>query len=64
MAKRAKKPILDLLNISPETELEVRTDGQSLILSPAGAKGRSAKIRAALEDTMKRYPKTLKRLAQ
>ncbi len=29
------KPILDLLNIAPETPLEILTDGQTLIVSPA-----------------------------
>jgi antitoxin component of MazEF toxin-antitoxin module len=28
------KPILDLLKISPETEMEMETDGENLILRP------------------------------
>jgi antitoxin component of MazEF toxin-antitoxin module len=29
-----EKPILDLLNITPETPLEISTDGQSLNIRP------------------------------
>ena len=28
------RPILDLLNIDPETPLDVRTDGEKLIVAP------------------------------
>ena len=28
------KPVLDLLNINPETPLEITTDGQLLLISP------------------------------
>ena len=57
------KPILDLLKIDADTPLEVTTDGRSLIVSPASAEGR-AKFEAALRDTMQKYPKMLKRLAE
>lgn len=33
-----EKPILDLLNITKETELEVATDGQRIIVEPVRSK--------------------------
>jgi antitoxin MazE len=57
------KPVLDLLKIDADTPLEVTTDGQSLVVSPADKK-RKAKFEAAAADTFKKYPKMLKRLAQ
>jgi len=58
------RPVLDLLNIDPETPLKIRTDGQTLIVAPAEQTERKQKIRAALEKTNQRYGKALKRLAQ
>lgn len=57
------KPILDLLNIDPETPLEITTDGQTLTVAPAKDPARQAKFKAALEETNRRYGRALKRLA-
>jgi antitoxin component of MazEF toxin-antitoxin module len=57
------KPVLDLLNIDPEAPLEITTDGQTLIVSPARDPQRKAKFEAALEATNRRYGRALKRLA-
>ena len=58
------KPVLELLNISPDTPLKIRTDGQTLIVAPADDSQRRKKLRAALEETNRRYGKALKRLAE
>lgn len=58
------KPILELLKIAKDTPLEITTDGQSLIVSPARNAKRRAKVLAAFEDTVRKYPNALKRLAQ
>jgi antitoxin MazE len=58
------RPVLELLNIDPETPLKIRTDGQTLIVAPAEQTERKQKLRAALEKTNQRYGKALKRLAQ
>ena len=58
------KPVMELLNIAPETPLKIRTDGQTLIISPADDSARKQKIRQALEKTNRRYGKALKRLAE
>lgn len=57
------KPILELLKIDADTPLEVTTDGTSLVISPASV-DRQAKFRAAMDDTLAKYPNMLKRLAQ
>jgi len=58
------KPVLDLLQIEPETPLEIKTDGQTLIISPAVASNRKVKFKAALEKTNRRYGRTLRKLAE
>ncbi len=62
------KPILDLLKISPDTPLELTTDGISILVRPSGSTrdarvARDAKFKEALTWTNKRYEKTLRRLA-
>ena len=57
------KPILELLKIDADTPLDVTTDGTSLVVSPANRR-RRAKFEAAVQDTFKKYPKMLKRLAE
>ena len=37
------KAILELLKITPDTELEISTDGTRLVVEPAGAKRRPAR---------------------
>jgi antitoxin component of MazEF toxin-antitoxin module len=62
-----EKPILELLNITRETELEVTTDGTRLIVEPvreAEAKGRRGRIGAATKRVMKNHDRTLRRLAE
>ncbi|HWB53143.1 MAG TPA: hypothetical protein VG722_03090 [Tepidisphaeraceae bacterium] len=58
------KPIMDLLNIQPDTPLEVKTDGESLKILPTRDRKRREKFSAAVQDTIKKYPKMLKRLAE
>jgi antitoxin component of MazEF toxin-antitoxin module len=58
------KPIMELLKIDPTTPLEVTTDGKSLNIAPASDAKRRSKFTAAVEDTVRKYPKMLKRLAE
>ncbi len=57
------KPILDLLKIDAETQLEIVTDGKSLMVSPTNGATRD-KFEQAMNDTVERYGKMLKRLAE
>ncbi len=61
------KPVLDLLQIDPETSLEITTDGKQLLITPAPDEERSAryaKFKLALEETNRRYAPALQRLAE
>lgn len=58
------KPVLDLLKIEPDTPLEISTDGQTLVVTPARDAKRTGKFKAALKATNRRYGKALKRLAE
>lgn len=60
------KPILELLNISSDTPLELSTNGVELIIRPVNkSKGtRKKKFDSALEETNQKYKKTLKKLSE
>ncbi|ABS27000.1 AbrB/MazE/SpoVT family DNA-binding domain-containing protein [Anaeromyxobacter sp. Fw109-5] len=58
-----EKPILELLDIDRETELDMRTDGERLIIEPIrGAK--RAKVKAAAQRAMAAHDATLRKLAK
>jgi antitoxin MazE len=58
------KSVLDLLKIGRETQLEVSTDGDSLIVSPVRDESRDERFREALENTNRRYGRVLRKLAE
>ncbi|RMG93754.1 MAG: AbrB/MazE/SpoVT family DNA-binding domain-containing protein [Deltaproteobacteria bacterium] len=58
-----ERPILDLLRIDRDTPLEVRTDGEALIIRPAREHHRT-RVRAAAERMMKSHDETLRKLAE
>jgi len=57
-----EKPILELLSIDRDTELEMTTDGDRLIIEPirTGKKG----LRASAEKVMKKHDDTFRKLAK
>ena len=60
------KPILDLLNIRPDTPLVVSTDGKSLLVSPDDGEERSGvskEFEQSLEKVNDRFADVLRRLA-
>lgn len=57
-----EKPILELLKIDRETELEMTTDGFRLIIEPIGGEKKS--VRASAEKIMKKHDSTFKKLAK
>ena len=62
-----EKPILELLGITRDTELEVTTDGTRLIVEPVReveAKGRRGRVGMATKRVMKNHDRTLRRLAE
>jgi antitoxin MazE len=58
-----EKPILDLLGISRETLLEVKTDGRKLVLEPV-EDARRSHIRSLTRKVMKSHEKTFRKLAE
>jgi antitoxin component of MazEF toxin-antitoxin module len=59
-----EKAILELLKITPNTPLEIETDGRVLIVSPVRNAKREARIEAALEKVNRKHGKTLKKLGE
>ncbi|RLB48013.1 MAG: AbrB/MazE/SpoVT family DNA-binding domain-containing protein [Deltaproteobacteria bacterium] len=58
------KPLLDKAQIDADTELEVSTDGRVIVIAPVRSKGRSRKLRKAVEDAHARYEGVFERLAK
>jgi antitoxin component of MazEF toxin-antitoxin module len=58
-----EKPILDLLNIDDTTTLQLSTDGESLILTPVTAEGRSAMITTIGRHHAQAFPRAMQVLA-
>jgi len=57
-----EKPILELLSIDRDTELEMTTDGERLIIEPVRAGKKS--LRASAEKIMKKHDATFRKLAK
>lgn len=59
------KPILELLKITAETELEVTTDGERLIVTPirSGSSGRD-RVAKAQKKVLSAHERTFKKLAK
>jgi antitoxin component of MazEF toxin-antitoxin module len=61
------KPILDLLNISPDTPLAISTDGRALLVAPSEGEekrsGVSEEFEQSLEKVNRRFANVLRRLA-
>jgi antitoxin component of MazEF toxin-antitoxin module len=59
------KPILELLQITPETELEISTDGERLIITPIRPPAaRKARFARAQERTLAAHETTFRKLAK
>lgn len=57
-----EKPILELLKIDRETELEISTDGARLIVEPVRSK--RDRVLAATRKVTKAHAETLRKLAK
>lgn len=58
------KPILDMLQISVDTPLEISTNGDQLLVTPCRGKSRQKKIEDSLKKITEEFKDDLKRLAQ
>ncbi len=57
-----EKPILELLDIDRDTELEMTTDGQRLIIEPV--RQRRKRVLAAAKKVMNAHDETFRKLAK
>jgi len=64
MALVLDKPILELLNIKPDTPLEIETDGSVLVITPMQDSRRKAKFKKAMASVNRRYANAFKKLAE
>lgn len=58
------KPILELLQATPDTKFQVITDGQCLLVSPVRSKTKEKKFQDAVDSMHKRFGRAMKRLAE
>lgn len=58
-----EKPILELLKIDRHTDLELRTDGERLIIEPV-RRGRRKRVVDAARRVMEAHDQTLRKLAR
>ncbi|MEP7126362.1 MAG: AbrB/MazE/SpoVT family DNA-binding domain-containing protein [Byssovorax sp.] len=57
------KPILELLGITPDTDLEITTDGERLVITPVRV-AKPSRIAAAQERVLRAHEKTFRKLAK
>ncbi|MBF0503285.1 MAG: AbrB/MazE/SpoVT family DNA-binding domain-containing protein [Candidatus Riflebacteria bacterium] len=58
------KAILELLNITPKTPLDISTDGRMLVVAPTTEAKKRKRFNMALEKINQQYGDVLKRLAK
>jgi antitoxin component of MazEF toxin-antitoxin module len=58
------KPVLELLKINMDTPLEIKTDGNCLIITPLRDQARRKSFRAALAKVNRKHGGTLRKLAE
>jgi antitoxin MazE len=58
-----ERPILELLDITKDTQLEVKTDGEALIIRPVKL-SKKERIRASTKRMMSVHDETLRKLAK
>ncbi|MBF5046042.1 AbrB/MazE/SpoVT family DNA-binding domain-containing protein [Aggregicoccus sp. 17bor-14] len=58
------KPLLELLGIDRETELELLTDGECLVIQPVRSGGRRKQVSRAIDSVLTRHASTMRKLAR
>jgi antitoxin component of MazEF toxin-antitoxin module len=58
-----EKPSLELLGIDKDTELEIRTDGERLLIEPVG-KSRRDRASKAIDSVLAKHAETMRKLAK
>ena len=57
------KPIMEMLHIQPDTQLELSTDGKTLMVRPVNA-DRQEKFQRVMDETFEQYHEAFKKLAE
>ena len=58
------KPILELLRVTPDTPLELTTDGNRLVIAPLRDPEVERKLQQALGKIHKRFGRAMRKLAE
>ncbi|MFM7976072.1 MAG: hypothetical protein ACKO8U_13430 [Pirellula sp.] len=58
------RPILDLLNIAPESQVELTTDGKSIRIAPVNSDDKKTKVRVARAKVNSKHSEAFKKLAE
>lgn len=58
------KPILELLQVTADTPLELTTNGEALLVSPVRDQERQKRLRKSLDKLNSKYGDDLRRLAE
>ena len=58
------KPILEMLQITADTPLDLASDGDVLVISPIRDKARQEKLQASLDKINRNFGDDLRRLAE
>ena len=58
------RPILELLKITPESPVELTTDGKSIQIAPFNADSKKAKVRSARAKVNSKHSRAFKKLAE
>jgi antitoxin component of MazEF toxin-antitoxin module len=58
------RPILDLLKINPESEIELTTDGQSIRIAPVAPVSKKSRIREASAKVNAKHSQAFRKLAE
>lgn len=58
-----EKPILELLDVTRDTEIDMTTDGERLILTPV-RKTRKQRVKAAMDEVLADHASTFRKLAK
>jgi antitoxin component of MazEF toxin-antitoxin module len=59
-----ERPILELLNITKDTPLEIKTDGEALIIRPVKQLSQMDRVIAAADEIMDTHEETFRKLAK
>ena len=58
------RPLLEATNIGANTDLEISTDGDVIVITPVRDSARTAKFREGVERMNRRYAGAFRRLAE